>query len=79
MGNLIVTVTNPADLRLLNALLQRLGLESYALSEQEMRLLARRRLAEHMTQIPPGHSISEAEIQAEVEEVRLARHGRKDG
>lgn len=78
MGNLIVTIKNPADFQLLSALLQRLGLESYAVSEPERRWLARRRLVEGVDQIPPGDNISEEEIQAEVEAVRLARHSSND-
>ncbi|MCE7925552.1 MAG: hypothetical protein DYG98_21070 [Haliscomenobacteraceae bacterium CHB4] len=76
MGNIVVTVKNKADLELLGALAKRLGLQTFELSEQEMRLLARRKMVETVEQFPISEDISDEEIQAEVDIVRATRHAR---
>lgn len=76
MGNIVVTIKNKADRELLEALAKRLGLQIFELSEQEMRLLARRRMVETVEQFPVSEGISDEEIQAEVDAVRATRHAR---
>jgi hypothetical protein len=76
MGNIVITVNNKADLELLEALVKRLGLETFELSEQEMRLLSRRRLMDSVSKIPGG-DFSDSDIEAEVESVRTARYVRQ--
>ena len=77
MGNIVVTVASNADLVLLEALVKRLGLASFVLTEAEMRWLARRKLTETVETLPGAPDISEEEIRAEIEQVRAARHARK--
>ena len=77
MGNIVITVNSKTDLDLLAALVKRLGLSAFELTEADMRLLARRRLAATVETFSVNDDISEEEISAEVESVRAARHAGK--
>lgn len=77
MGNIVITVNSKTDLDLLAALIKRLGLTAFELTEADMRLLARRRLAATVEAFPLNDDITEEEISAEVESVRAARHAGK--
>lgn len=77
MGNLVIAAKNKTDLELLEALVKRLGLTFFELTESDMRFLARRKLVETVETFPENDDISEKEINAEVETVRAARYARK--
>lgn len=59
MGNIVITVENKTDLDLLAALIKRLGLTAFELTESDMRLLARRRLAATVDTFSLNDDISE--------------------
>lgn len=73
MESLVITVSNQAELRLLEEIARKMGFAAFTLSEADKRLFARRKLLE-VAQNFPQMDISEEEIQQEVEAVRTANY-----
>lgn len=73
MESLVITVSNQAELQLLEEIARKMGFAAFTLSAADKRLFARRKLLE-VAQNFPRVDISEEEIQQEVEVVRTANY-----
>ncbi|MDX1938938.1 MAG: hypothetical protein SFU99_00210 [Saprospiraceae bacterium] len=76
MESIVITVKDKSELQFLEYLAKKMGFAAFELSEQDKRLLARRKLLE-IAQDFPSIDISEEEIQQEVEAVRAANYVNK--
>ena len=73
MENILIKVKSKADKRLIMNLAQRLGFDSFAVSESEKRMLAKKKFVQLASNMPKI-DISDEQINEVVESVRAKRY-----
>ena len=76
MESLVVTANSKSELEILQAVIRKLGLTTFELSERDKRLYARRKMNE-LAGKTPKVDISEEEILQMVEEARAEYYAQK--